>query len=232
MLPEGKHVRGVYERIIEAIKSEPSDRLFIDSSTIDVQTSIETSNLIKSNNLGTFVDAPVSGGTVGAANATLTFMVGTEDLNTVEPTLKMMGSRFFACGKQGAGLAAKLANNYILALTNIATAEGFQLANQLGLDLAKFSEIVNTSSGRSWSSEVNNPVPGISPSTPSSRDYESGFGVSLMRKDLLLAIAAADLVKLKLLLGSDAAKVYETIVEAGLARKDMSVIYKYLEDSK
>lgn len=233
VLPEGKHVHAVYNEVVNGHKPSSSPKLFIDCSTIDVQTSLTVKDLLSSKGIGNFVDAPISGGTTGAKNGTLTFMVGSDDLSEIQPVLTHMGKRFFACGKPGMGLAAKLANNYLLGVTNIATSEAFQLANKLGLDLNLFSEIVNTSSGRSWSSEVNNPVPGINPSAPSSRDYENGFGIKLLKKDVLLALDAAKLANLNLLLGDDVADILQKVANSSeFGDKDMSIIYKWLEAGK
>jgi 3-hydroxyisobutyrate/3-hydroxypropionate dehydrogenase len=238
VLPEGKHVAAVYNEIVDGHKpseksSKPSQKMFLDCSTIDVETSLKVAELLSTKNVGKFVDTPISGGTTGAKNATLTFMIGSDDLSEIQPILSHMGKRFFACGKPGMGLAAKLANNYVLGVTNIATAEAFQMANKLGLDLNLFSEIVNTSSGRSWSSEINNPVPGINPNTPSSRNYENGFGVKLLKKDVLLALDAAKLANLKLLLGDDAAQILQKIADSPeYGDKDMSIVYKWLEDGR
>lgn len=230
MLPEGKHVRQVYEEMT-AVKG--SEKTFVDCSTSDLESSLHAAKLVSTAKLGAFVDAPVSGGTVGALNGTLTFMVGASEIEgTLEKTLNMMGARMFPCGKPGAGLAAKLANNYILALTNIATAEGYHLAAALGLDPQVFSSIVNVSSGRSWSSEINTPVPGLKEGTPASRDYENGFASALMKKDLLLALDAGSVAKTVLPLGPSAAKIYDRLCAEGYARKDMSVMYKVLEENK
>ena len=244
MLPEPKHVQGVYEEIVKALEAQPtsgSNKLFVDSSTIDVATSLKVAESVASigDKTHTFVDAPVSGGTVGATNATLTFMVGVSDASpafgtSIEPVLTAMGKRIVACGGPGLGLVAKLANNYILALTNMATSEAFQIAGSLGLDLTLFSSIVNSSTGQSWSSTVNNPVPGVLPNSPASRDYMNGFGLALMRKDLGLALDAAEQAKLGLLLGEPAYVAYKK-VEADdeyYKNRDMAVIYKYLADKK
>lgn len=267
MLPAPAHVRAVYAQIVEGLAADaakdgtaPRQKVFIDSSTIDVKTSVETAQLLRGEKGDghLFFDAPVSGGTVGATNASLTFMVGgvpsslvqpdpdtppaapssTEEEQLAEvyhtlvrPTLATMGKTVVPCGGPGMGLAAKLANNYLLALTNVATAESFQLARALGLDLRLYSRIVASATGRSWSSDVNNPVPGMLPGAPASRDYLNGFGLGLMRKDLGLALEAADHVALPLLLGNDAYNVYTTVEQDDYCKdRDMSVIYKYIEN--
>ena len=145
----------------------------------------------------------------------------------VKPILALLGSRTLHLGEQGAGLSAKLANNYLLAISNIGVAEAMNLGLKLGLDPTKLGELINSSSGRCWSSEVNNPVPGISPGAPAEKDFEGGFGVGLMKKDLGLAMKAAETVGAHLELGEKASRIYEE-VESAEGVKDFSVVYKWL----
>ncbi|KAL9594243.1 MAG: hypothetical protein Q9179_005481, partial [Wetmoreana sp. 5 TL-2023] len=208
VLPEPAHVKTVFGNILphrlppisSHAPSADHDRLFIDTSTIDPTSSKEIANAVHSSSAGRFVDAPMSGGVVGARAATLTFMLGCPEHNgngngklaaRVTPILEKMGSKVVHMGASGMGLAGKLANNYLLAISNIATAEAMNLGLKLGLDAQKLAELINTSSGACWSSKVNNPVKGISPGAPAERDFEGGFGVALMRKDLGLAMKAA-----------------------------------------
>ena len=175
----------------------------------------------------------MSGGVVGARAATLTFMLGVSSrsgqlVDRVKPILDMMGKNILHLGEQGAGLSGKLANNYILAISNIAVAEAMNLGLKWGLDAKKLGELINGSSGRCWASEVNNPVPGVCEGAPAGRGYEGGFGISLMKKDLRLAMAAAKEVGARLELGMAATGVYEE-VEATEKGKDFSVVYKWLE---
>ena len=130
-------------------------------------------------------------------------------------------------GDQGAGLAGKLANNYLLAISNIATGEAMNLGLKLGLDAEVLAELINSSSGRCWSSEINNPVSGISKGAPAERDFAGGFGVSLMKKDLRLAMTAAEEAGARIELGNEAKRVYEE-VEKSEKRKDFSVVYRWL----
>ena len=175
----------------------------------------------------------MSGGVVGAQAATLTFMYGAPSsskdlLKRVEGILKMMGKRAVHLGDQGAGLSGKLANNYLLAVSNIATAEAMNLGQKWGLDPFKLADLINTSSGRCWSSEINNPVPGVSKGAPAERGYEGGFGVPLMKKDLKLAMQAAEEAGARLELAKEAMSVYEQ-VEAAEGLKDFSVVHKWLQ---
>jgi 3-hydroxyisobutyrate dehydrogenase-like beta-hydroxyacid dehydrogenase len=171
----------------------------------------------------------MSGGVVGARAGSLTFMVGCQPdmLSKVEKVLLLMGKKVWHLGAQGAGLSGKLANNYALAINNIAAAEAMNLGLKWGLDPKTLGNLINSSTGRSWPSEVNNPVPGVVGSAPASRDYEGGFGVSLMKKDLKLAIRAAQEADARLELATKAEEVYEK-VEQDYRGKDFSVVYRWL----
>ena len=179
----------------------------------------------------TFIDAPMSGGVVGARAGSLTFMLGCPlpILPRAEAVLALMGKRVFRLGEQGTGLVGKLANNYLLAISNIATCEAMNLGTRLGLDGKALAELINTSSGRCWSSEVNNPVPGVSKGAPAERNYEGGFGLPLMRKDLRLAMAAAQEAGVQMVMGAKAGEVYEA-VEGQEGGKDFAVVYRWLRE--
>ena len=193
MLSEPSHVKSVYASILTPeLGHRPEGRIFIDCSTIDPSSSKEVADAVVRAD-GHFADAPMSGGVVGAAAGTLTFMLGTHPslVEHIEPVLLRMGRRVLVCGGQGAGLSAKLANNYLLAINNIATAEAMNLGIRWGLDPKVLAGVINASTGKCWPSEVNNPVAGVVETAPASRDYAGGFGISLMRKDLKLAMMAA-----------------------------------------
>jgi len=204
--------------------------VFIDCSTIDPSSSREVGGLAERAG-GVFVDAPMSGGVVGAAAGTLTFMLGAPAalVPTLEPTLLRMGRRVLHCGAPGAGLAAKLANNYLLAVSNVATAEAMNLGVRWGLDPQVLAGVINVSTGRCWPSKVNNPVPGVVEGAPAGRDYEGGFGIGLMRKDLKLAIVAAEEAGARLALAERAREVYESAEGEERCRgRDFSVVYRWL----
>lgn len=185
--------------------------------------------LVKDKSNADFVDAPMSGGVVGAAAGTLTFMVGADAtlMSRIEPILLLMGKKVWHMGVQGTGLSGKLANNYALAINNIAAAEAFNLGIKWGIEAKALADLLNSATGKSWPSEVNPPVPGVKENSPSSRDYNGGFGVSLMSKDLRLAIKAADEAGAKLVLAEVAKSVYE-LTEKEHKGKDFSVVYRWL----
>lgn len=183
---------------------------------------------------GRFVDAPMSGGVVGARAGTLTFMFGASGPNgalveRVKSVLLLMGKNAVHLGAQGSGVAGKLANNYILAINNIAVAEAMNLGIRYGLDPKVLAGMVNTSTGRCWPMEINNPVPGVVETAPASHGYEGGFGIGLMNKDLRLALKAAEESGTPLDLGETARAVYNA-TEEKYRGKDFSVVYKWLQD--
>ncbi|PLB33901.1 putative dehydrogenase [Aspergillus candidus] len=235
-LPEPQHVKHVFNSILKPgeLPALDRERLFIDTSTIDPASSREVANAVHTTGQGRFVDAPMSGGVVGARAGTLSFMFGASPENEelverVQAVLKHMGKTTWHMGGPGTGVSAKLANNYILAINNIATAEAMNLGIRWGLDPKALAQLVSASTGRCWPMEVNNPVPGVVETAPASRGYEGGFGISLMNKDLRLALTAAEESGTPLALGDQARDVYRTVEEAH-SGKDFSVVYKWLQD--
>lgn len=230
MLPSNQHVLDVYTGENGIFSTAKENVLLIDSSTVDPSVSQSIASQARERNMR-FVDSPVSGGVNAAKDGVLTFMVGGSKINfdDAKPILETMGSRIVYCGDVGMGQAAKLCNNMLLAISMIGTAEAFNLGQKLGLDATVLADIVNSSSGKCWSSEIYNPVPGIVPNVPSSRNYEGGFGTTLMAKDLGLAQSAATRTQTPIPLGSLAHQVYRAIIAQGYTNKDFSVVYQFLK---
>lgn len=232
MLPAAVHVKGVYlgsEGIIEQL-SKPT--YLIDSSTIDPHSAREVAKAAQAAGHH-MLDAPVSGGTTGAQAATLTFMVGgaAEDLQQMQPIFQAMGRNITHCGASGNGQVAKVANNMLLGISMIGVAEAMALGVSLGMDAKTLAGIINTSSGRCWSSEINNPYPDVLENTPASRGYSGGFGSDLMLKDLGLATEAARLAKQPVMLGAAAQQLYQAFSLQGHGNLDFSAIIKlYLKE--
>ena len=180
------------------------------------------------------VDAPVSGGVGGAEAGTLTFMVGGSEVDfaSASELLVSMGKNLVHCGGAGNGQVAKICNNLVLGISMNAVSEAMNLGVQLGIDPHTLAGIINTSSGRCWSSDTYNPHPGVLPGVPSSRDYEGGFGTDLMLKDMGLAADAAKSVKAPLPTGAAATAIYTAMSQHGLGRKDFSAVYKFLQGNK
>jgi 3-hydroxyisobutyrate dehydrogenase-like beta-hydroxyacid dehydrogenase len=194
-------------------------------------TSGEVAEAAHFSSQGKFIDAPMSGGVVGAQAGTLTFMIGAppEAVEGATKVLSLMGRRVVHMGGPGAGLKAKLANNYLLALNNIATAEAMSMGVKWGLDPKTLAGMINTATGKCWPSDVNNPVPGVIEGSPASRGYEGGFGISLANKDLKLALKAAAEADVKLALGEPARALYDAVEKDDNCKgRDFSVVYRYL----
>lgn len=228
MLPAGAQVETVYHDAVFGAAAPGT--LLIDCSTIDVATARRVAAAAAGNGL-IAVDAPVSGGIAAANAGTLTFMVGGTDAGyaRAQAVLAAMGKAVIHAGTSGAGQAAKICNNMLLGATMVATCEAFLLAGKLGLDAQKFYDIASVSSGQSWSMTSYCPVPGVGPETPADRDYQGGFAVALMLKDLKLAAEAATTTAAQTPMGAQAAALYQAFADAGSAGLDFSAIIKLLD---
>ncbi len=229
MLPAGRHVLSVYGEIAPWA---PKGALFIDSSTIDVESARKAHAIARENGLLS-IDAPVSGGTGGAAAGTLTFMAGgsKEAFDHAEPILQPMAGRIVHCGEDGAGQAAKICNNMILGISMIGVAEAFVLGEKLGLSHQALFDVASTSSGQCWSLTTYCPVPGPVPASPANRDYKPGFAAALMLKDLKLSQEAAQAAGAATPLGAEAAQLYALFNAQGGGGVDFSGIINFLRGS-
>ena len=230
MLPAGEHVRDVWLHqggLIDVVRD--AKPLLIDCSTIDVDSARTVSEAASVAGLE-MLDAPVSGGVGGATAATLTFMVGGSDTAFARglPVLQAMGKNIVLAGGPGAGQAAKICNNMMLAINMVSVSEGFLLARKLGLDWDRLFQIASTSSGQSWALSNYCPAPGPVPAAPSNRDYAAGFMAALMLKDVKLSQAAADVVGSPTPLAKQAMSFYQAVVDAGDGAKDFSVVFRWL----
>jgi 3-hydroxyisobutyrate dehydrogenase len=234
MLPAGEHVREVWLHqggLIEAVRA--AKPLLIDCSTIDVESARTVTAAAAEAGLD-MLDAPVSGGTVGAANATLTFMVGGGGAAFARglPVLQAMGKNIFHAGGPGAGQAVKICNNMMLAINMVGVAEGFLLGQKLGLDWTKLHEITSTATSQSWALTSYCPAPGPVPAAPSNRDYAPGFMAALMLKDMKLSQAAAEATGSPTPLATHALQFYQAVVDRGDGTKDFSVVFRWLAGQK
>lgn len=204
--------------------------LFIDCSTIDVQSARQVHDLATTHGL-LVVDAPVSGGVAGAAAGTLTFMVGGDEhaFAKARVILSAMGQRIIHTGPAGSGEAAKICNNMILGISMIAISEAFVLAKQLGLSEEKLFEVVNNASGQCWAMSKYAPVPGLLDGVPANKDYQPGFAAAMMLKDLRLSQDCAQSVAVETPLGEQTTKLYQAFVEQGHGQLDFSAIIKLLQ---
>jgi len=233
MLPNSTHVLEVYTGEQGLLRTLASGSLLLDSSTIAPAVSRQVAAKAAAKG-GRFLDCPVSGGVNASKAGSLTFMVGgaEEDMEPARKVLQCMGGNIVHCGAVGTGGAAKICNNMLLAVSMIGVSETMNLGVRLGLDPKLLAGILNSSSGRCWSSDTYNPVPGVLPSVPSSNDYKGGFGTALMTKDLGLAQEAATNSLTPTPLGSLAHQLYRILTSSGYAEKDFSSVYQFLKEQE
>ncbi|WP_026374727.1 3-hydroxyisobutyrate dehydrogenase [Aestuariibacter salexigens] len=233
MLPASKHVKSLYVDASGVCDSLQSDALIIDSSTIDAQSAKDVAAHLTAKGFN-FIDAPVSGGVGGAKAGTLTFIVGGEasDVERARPVLSAMGKNIFHAGAHGAGQTAKICNNMLLAVLMAGTSEALQMAINNGLDPKVMSDIMLQSSGRNWCLELYNPCPGVMDNVPSSNDYQGGFMVDLMRKDLGLALDSALNSQSNTPMAAVANSLYSIHSAQGNGQKDFSSLFELFSAKK
>ena len=236
MVPTPADVLHVYLNNVDGvIVGAKKGSILVDSSTVDPQTSQQVEAAARDAGL-VFVDAPVTGAVPAAKTGTLTFLVGAqqqEHFDQIRDLLLTMGKNVIYCGPVGSGEVAKICNNMLLAIIIIGTSEALNLGTRLGLDAKLLTSILNISSGRSWVSELYNPVPGSdNKALPSNNQYKGGFGSKLMAKDLLLAQSIAVASQSPIPMGSLAGQLYRIMVNNGYGDLDMSVPYQFLKQEK
>lgn len=230
MLPAGQHVVGVWSDVLPHMQP---GTLMIDCSTIDIDNARKAHALAAARGVGS-LDAPVSGGVGGARGATLAFMTGgtPENFSRAEPILLKMGRKAFYCGAAGAGQAAKICNNMLLAISMIGVSEALILGEKLGLDHKVMFDVITASSGRCWSIEAYCPVPGPVPTSPANNGYKPGFATNLMLKDARLALQAATTAKAATPLADRAVELFSAFSNAGGSDMDFSAIITYLREQQ
>jgi len=227
MLPASRHVEGLYLGDDGLLARLPAGTLVIECSTIAPESARKVHAAARERGIA-LLDAPVSGGTGGAAAGTLTFMVGGEaqTLEKARPMLAAMGKNIFHAGPEGAGQVAKVCNNQVLAVQMIATAEAMAMGVANGLEPAVLAEIMRQSSGGNWTLEKYNPWPGVMENAPASKGYSGGFMAELMAKDLGLAQEAAQATGSSTPMGALALQLYRLLLKQGNGKLDFSAVQK------
>jgi 3-hydroxyisobutyrate dehydrogenase len=222
MLPNGDILRSVAAQIVPAMQA---GAVLCDCSTVDVDSARAAHAMAAAAGLGA-LDAPVSGGTGGAAAGTLTFMVGggADAFAKMAPMFDIMGQKAVLCGEAGAGQSAKICNNMILGISMIGVCEAFNLADRLGLSREAMFDVASTSSGQCWSLNTYCPAPGVGPKSPADNDYKPGFAAELMLKDLRLSQQAAGAAGAATPMGAAATALYEAFVAEGGQGRDFSAM--------
>ena len=227
MLPEGKHVRSLYLGDNGILKKIPKDCLIIDCSTIDIETSLELGNAAKKIGIN-MIDAPVTGGVMGARIGKLNFLVGGSDeaVTIAKPLFDIMGQKILHAGAQGSGVGVKICNNMSLGISMIASAEALMLAKRLKMDVKKVHSIIKEASGNNWAMTNYTPLPNLTEGVPSNNKYRPGFSAAMMTKDLKLANDAAKSVDASTPLGKAALEIFSDFCNDGDSETDYSGISK------
>lgn len=229
MLPASKHVEQCYLPAGGILDTAAPGTLLVDCSTISPDSARRVAAQAAERGFD-MIDAPVSGGTAGARDGKLTFMVG-GDAAAVErarPLLEIMGRAVFHAGGHGAGQAVKVCNNMLLGIQMIGTCEAIRLGIANGLDPKVVSDVMRQSSGHNWVLDVYNPCPGVMEGVPASREYSGGFGVDLMLKDLGLAEQSALASQTSTPMGALARNLFDLHSKSGAGGLDFSSIFRML----
>jgi 3-hydroxyisobutyrate dehydrogenase len=230
MLPKGEHARAVYLSEDGVLAHASTSTLLVGSSTIDIESAQALHDAAAAAGFR-FVDAPVSGGISGAEAGTLTFMIGGEagavrDASTfIEP----MAGNIIPTGGATTGQAAKICNNLMLFIDLAGVSEGAVLADRLGLDPKVFWDIASVSSGNSWALRTWYPIKGIVPTAAANNDFAPTFTAELAKKDISLAVAAAEATGTPLEIGQHVQQLFQRVIDAGQAKKDCSIIVKLVD---
>ena len=224
-LPNGDIVKACYAEVLPAARE---GTLFIDTSTISVDDARAINQQAADRGFAQ-LDAPVSGGVKGATAGTLAFMVGGDGaaVERARPVLEPMAGKIIHCGASGTGQAAKLCNNMVLAVQQIAVGEAFVLAERLGLPAQSLFDVMTGATGNCWAVHTNCPVPGPVPTSPANNDFKPGFATALMNKDIGLAMDAVKSTGSTAPLGTHAAEIYSAFA-AEHADKDFSAVIELI----
>lgn len=225
MLPSPTHVRAAFLDDTGILAHAAAGSVVVDCSTIDPDTAKHLHAASRARKIE-MADAPVSGGVLGAAAATLTLLVGAgPDLfERIRAALGPVGSEFIRCGGPGAGQVVKIANNLLAAISMVATSEAMTLGVKLGADPVLLANAINHSTGRCWASENYNPWPGVCPDAPASHDYAGGASTEILIKDLSLALGEAKGITMPLFLGAIAQQIYQLSAAHGNEKRDFASV--------
>ena len=218
MLSNDEAATAVYDEILEM--DDINGKLFIDMSTISEELSLSINHKLKQKN-AKFLDAPVAGSTLPAANATLIILVGGDaaDLSIALPYFQKLGKFIKHVGPNGKGIATKLSVNYFLSILYLGLAETVLFAENNGINRLDLLEIINESACGSGATKIKTPL-------LISEDYKPAFALSLMQKDIMLAQKNG----VNYPLTNAIIETYTEAMQSGLGDQDVISIINYLQE--
>ncbi len=222
-LPTPAAVESVYLGQDGLIEGARSGQLFVDLSSISPTLAKKMASRFAEKG-ASVLDAPVSGGVTGARAATLAVMVGgdPEAFQRAEPVLKAIGKNVFHVGPVGTSSTIKILNQLLVGLNNIAITEMINLAGRAGIDMNLVEEIIKVSAG--WSRLFETEFP-----KAMARDFDTGFAIDLMAKDLRLARDLAKELGTELPVAESALSIFEKAGQAGMGKQDVSAAIQLYE---
>jgi 3-hydroxyisobutyrate dehydrogenase len=230
MLPSSPNVEAAVLGARGVLEGMQAGSVLIDMSTIDplVTRKVNEAVVVAGHRM---LDAPVSGGSVGARDATLTIMVGgpADLFEECRPIFEVLGRSVIHCGEIGMGEVVKVVNNLITGVSLAAVAEAFNIGIKAGADPRVMFDVVSKSSGSCWALLKDLPYPGIVDEATANEDFAPGFMVELMRKDLGLAMSAAKGIQAPAMLAAVAHELYGAAANLGYGRRDMAAVVKAME---
>ncbi|MFA5787618.1 MAG: NAD(P)-dependent oxidoreductase [Actinomycetota bacterium] len=223
-VPDSPDVASVVEKMLPVLAP---GKIVVDCSTIDPE--VERRQHARVTATGAqYLEAPISGGTLGAQRGTLTLMVGGEarTLEAARPGLEAFSALMVHVGGPGTGQVVKLCNQLIYAAQMLGTAEAFTLAAKSGVDLAKLHEVLIHSTGDCTAVRTRVPFEGVVPDSPASTGWKPGFMTDLMAKDMEIALDCAHRVGVPVPTTALCHRVLVAASEAGYGREDFSALGK------
>lgn len=227
-LPSPAIVESVFLKADGILANARSGLLVIDTSTVTPRLNQQLSQACAENGAG-YLAAPISGGVIGAENQTLTIMVGGPLAlhETALPIFGILGKNIFHIGeKPDSGTVVKLINNLMIGFYTSAVSEAVTLADEMGVDLDMLFDILNVSYGQSRIYERNYK------SFIAKNDFNPGFTVNLLLKDLRIAQAMAEQSNISLPISTQLIRIYEDTQQAGYGEQDMAALYSFIQESK
>lgn len=225
MLPNSAVVQSVVLGPEGLLQAMSTGTYIVDMSSSYILDTVKLSEVTREHGV-TLMDAPVSGGAKGAREATLTIMVGghKEDYEKILPILQCMGKNIRHVGESGHGHALKAINNYLSAASLYATTEAMMMAHAVGLNLETCLDVVNDSSGQSYSTHYK------FPNFVLPRTFDTGFPLDLLLKDVKMATSIARDNHVPILLGAAVEQIYEAARQMLGPGKDHTEVVRFLEN--
>lgn len=230
-LPTQDEVRDILTRPDGVLAGLARGKTFIDCSTIDPTASADLIALTGEHGVD-MLEAPLSGGTIGAQAGTLTMMVGGDEkvLDRVRHVLEAMAKNIFHVGGPGAGQTLKLCNNLISGSQTVALAEAYAILQAAGVDPKLATDVFSVSSANCVAIQQRVPVPGVQPNGPASNDWRPGFATEWMAKDLWLVQQFARALGVPLTQTAVNFQALQEAIQAGYGKLDQSIIGKVMTD--